>query len=143
MLPENTRKPVPILLYVFLILANILPAALPPVLIMSVTSLWCFYCLLWIYLTSFCSVSIFDFEQVNISWETSPQLQEIDYFNFLPEHYSMVLDMECPKFKINILFPLSYARSVRLTENGIVAQTLAKYTSRVPFFAKLCYFQSV
>ena len=31
-------------------------------------SFWCFYCYLWTYLTPFSSVSIVDFEQVNVSW---------------------------------------------------------------------------
>ena len=29
-------------------------------------SVWCFYGKLWTYFTSFCSVSIVDFEQVNL-----------------------------------------------------------------------------
>ena len=35
----------------------------------SVTSFWCFYSELSTYFTIFSSVSIADFEQVNISWE--------------------------------------------------------------------------
>ena len=32
-------------------------------------SFWCLYCWLWTYLTSFSSVFIVDFEQVNVSWK--------------------------------------------------------------------------
>ena len=32
------------------------------------TLFWCFYCELWIHLTSSCSVSTVDFEQVNVTW---------------------------------------------------------------------------
>ena len=35
----------------------------------SVTSLWWFYCWLLTYFSSFSSVSIVDFEQVNVSWK--------------------------------------------------------------------------
>ena len=34
----------------------------------SMTSFWCFYCSLLTYFISFPSVSIIDFEQVNVSW---------------------------------------------------------------------------
>ena len=34
----------------------------------SLTSFWCFYCLLRAYFTPFSSVSIVDFEHANISW---------------------------------------------------------------------------
>ena len=36
---------------------------------MSMTSFWFLYCLLWIYFTHCSSVSIVDFEQVNVGWE--------------------------------------------------------------------------
>ena len=32
------------------------------------TSFWCFYCKFWTYFTFFSTVSIVDFEQVNVSW---------------------------------------------------------------------------
>ena len=35
----------------------------------SMMSFWCFYCSLRTYFTPFFSVSIVDFEQVNVSWE--------------------------------------------------------------------------
>ena len=31
----------------------------------------CFYCLLWTYFTPFSSISVVDFEQVNISWDSN------------------------------------------------------------------------
>ena len=37
----------------------------------SLTSFWCFYCWLGTYFKSFSSVSIIDFEQVNVSWGNS------------------------------------------------------------------------
>ena len=37
----------------------------------SSTSFWYFCCYLWTYFTPFSSVSIVDFEQVNISWEVN------------------------------------------------------------------------
>ena len=33
----------------------------------SMTSFWCFNCLIWAYFKPFCSVSFVDFEQVNVS----------------------------------------------------------------------------
>ena len=36
----------------------------------SMTSFWCLYCWLLTYFTPFSSVSIVDFEQVNVSWNT-------------------------------------------------------------------------
>ena len=35
---------------------------------MPVMSFWCFYCKFWPFLHLFSSVSIVDFEQVNVSW---------------------------------------------------------------------------
>ena len=35
----------------------------------SLTSFWDFYCYLWTHFTRFSSVSIVDFEQVNVSWD--------------------------------------------------------------------------
>ena len=35
------------------------------------TSLWCFYCQLWTYFTSFSRVFIVGFEQVNVSWAST------------------------------------------------------------------------
>ena len=41
----------------------------------SMTTFWCFYCWLWIYFTSFPSVSIVDFEQVHVGrWVGSNML---------------------------------------------------------------------
>ena len=34
----------------------------------SLTSFWCFYCKLWTYFIPFSSVSIVNFEQINVSW---------------------------------------------------------------------------
>ena len=36
--------------------------------IKTLTSFWCFYCLLWIYFIPFSTVSIVDFKQVNAGW---------------------------------------------------------------------------
>ena len=38
----------------------------------SMTLFWCFYCYFWTYFTPFSSVSIVDYEQVNVSWESIP-----------------------------------------------------------------------
>ena len=38
----------------------------------SKTSLWCFYCYLWTYFTAFSSITIVDFEEVNVSWDIVP-----------------------------------------------------------------------
>ena len=35
----------------------------------SVTSCWCFFCLLWTHFTTFRSVSIVDLERLNVSWD--------------------------------------------------------------------------
>ena len=37
----------------------------------SMTLFWCFHCSLWTYFTSFCSVSIIDIKQVNVSLDVN------------------------------------------------------------------------
>ena len=39
---------------------------------LPLTLLWCFYCELWTYFTSFPSVSSVDLNQVNVSWVSTP-----------------------------------------------------------------------
>ena len=47
---------------------------------MSLTSPWCFYWKLWIYLTPFFSVSIVKFAQTNISWVVFQTAQKMKIF---------------------------------------------------------------
>ena len=69
----------------------------------SLTLLWCFYCQLWSYFTPFSSVSIADFEQVNVSWEwvDGKKYHQIQKFNDLVRsifriltYFSVVLKLQ-------------------------------------------------
>ena len=42
----------------------------------SMTSFWSFYCSILLYFTSFSSVSIVDFEKLNVSWDLRLEYSE-------------------------------------------------------------------
>ena len=58
------------------------------------TSFCCFYCYFWTYFTSFSTVSIIDFEQVNVNWADKKM------FKMIPKKIKKV-DNLCSKFTIN------------------------------------------